>query len=98
VKHLTALVEEAARKNHSLIAIGSELPVIVPFPLSFTSNWLFFNLVLLVAEAREKTIADTRAGYVNETLLKEVEKRAGDYSRGGNKALRVGGNGPHACP
>jgi hypothetical protein len=42
VKHLTALVEEAARKNRSLIAIGSELPVIFSF-----SSFVHVELVVL---------------------------------------------------
>jgi hypothetical protein len=47
VKHLTALVKEEARKNLSLIAIGSKLSVIFSLPPLFVPSGVFFNVVFL---------------------------------------------------
>ena len=63
MKHLTALVEEAARKNRSLIAIGSKLFVVSPF-LFRSFEWIVLQCGVFVAEAHEKMTADARAGYV----------------------------------
>jgi hypothetical protein len=75
IKHLNALVEEAVKKNHALISIGSKLSLCCP--LSFALHeWNVLSCFVSVAEAHEKALPDARVGYVKESLLREVEERA----------------------
>jgi hypothetical protein len=84
VKHLTALVEDAARKNRALIAAGSNLSSALL--LFFCVDWGVPQCYVPVAEAREKALAEAQAGYVKESLLREVEWRATEAEAAAKRA------------